>query len=91
MPEGAPAIGVAWAWLIPALSAIAFFIVGIFGRYLPKQGSFISIIAIFAGFVLFWFVLGDMLSNGTAQFSIDWISALFRVSILFGVALNQPQ
>ena len=73
MPEGGPVLGMAGAWLIPAFSVIAFVIVGIFGKYLPKQGSFISIIAIFAGFVLFWFVLSDMLSNGPGHFSFDWL------------------
>lgn len=73
MPEGGPVLGMAGAWLIPAFSVIAFVIVGIFGKHLPKQGSFISIIAIFAGFVLFWFVLSDMLSNGPGHFSFDWI------------------
>ena len=60
MPFG-DAIGTSWAWVIPALSASAFFLVVLFGRFLPKQGSFISIIAIFLGFLLFWYVLRDLL------------------------------
>ena len=70
----ASSIGVEWAWVIPALSASAFFIVVIFGRFLPKQGSFLSIIAIFLGFVLFWYVLRDLLQSGPASFSLNWLT-----------------
>ncbi|MCH7624378.1 MAG: NADH-quinone oxidoreductase subunit L [Chloroflexi bacterium] len=73
MPFG-DAIGTNWAWVIPALSASAFFLVVLFGRFLPKQGSFISIIAIFLGFLLFWYVLRDLLGNGDAAFSLNWIT-----------------
>ena len=73
MPFG-DVIGTNWAWVIPALSASAFFIVVLFGRFLPKQGSFISIIAIFLGFLLFWYVLRDLLGTGAAAFSLNWIT-----------------
>ena len=68
-------IGVEWAWVIPALSASAFVIAVLFGRFLPKAGAFVSITAIFLGFVLFWFVLADLLSSGPANISIDWLEA----------------
>ena len=45
------------AWLIPAFSFIAFFIILVFGRFLPGKGAFIAILAIAAGFVMFWVVL----------------------------------
>ncbi len=45
------------AWLIPAFSFIAFFLIVIFGKFLPGKGSFIAILAIGAGFAMFWVVL----------------------------------
>ena len=68
----ADSIGMGWAWVIPALSASAFLLIVIFGRYLPRQGGYIAIIAIFLGFLLFWYVLRDMLANGPDTFSINW-------------------
>ena len=67
-------IGVASVWVIPALSAFAFFIVLPFRRWLPLQGAPISILAILAGFVMFWPVLGDLLDSGPGGFSIRWLS-----------------
>ena len=49
------------AWLIPAFSFIAFFIILVFGRFLPGKGAFIAILAIAAGFVMFWVVLAGYL------------------------------
>ena len=72
MPFG-DTIGISWAWVIPALNASAFFIVAIFGRYLPGRWAFVSITAIFLGFILFWYVLSDLLSNGPGSFSIKWL------------------
>ena len=66
-------IGIEWAWVIPALSASAFFLVVLFGRWLPMRGAFISIAAILLGFVLFWFVLFDLMARGDDVFSVDWI------------------
>ena len=53
-----------WAWLIPALSFIAFPIIIAFGRFLPGKGAFVAILAIAAGFVLFWFVAVDLIDQG---------------------------
>ena len=73
MPLGG-SIGIEWAWLIPALSASAFFLIVVFGRFLPGQGAFISVSAIFLGFLLFWFVLLDLLAQGAGSFSLNWLS-----------------
>ena len=67
-------IGTDWAWVIPALSASAFFLVVVLGRLLPLQGAFVSVLAIFLGFVLFWFVLVDLLNDGAAAYSISWLT-----------------
>ena len=50
-----------WAWLIPVFSFAAFPIIVVSGKYLPGKGSFLSILAIAAGFVVFCVVLGGFL------------------------------
>ena len=46
-----------WAWLIPIFSFAAAPIIVVFGRFLPTKGALLSILAIGAGFAVFWFVL----------------------------------
>ena len=67
-------IDMSWAWVISALSVSAFGLVVAFGRFLPKQGAYISILAIFLGFLLFWYVLKDFLDSGerSIEYSINW-------------------
>ena len=81
-------IGVEWAWVIPALSASAFAVVALFGRWLPRRGAFVSVAAILLGFVLFWLVLADLLENGGGTFSADWL-VLGDVSITWGVIVDR--
>ena len=81
-------IGVEWAWAIPALSASAFVVVALFGRWLPMRGAFVSVAAILLGFGLFWFVLADLLENGGGTFSADWL-VLGDVSITWGVLVDR--
>lgn len=81
-------IGTNWAWLIPALSAGAFFIVFPFRRRLPIQGAPLSIVAIALGFALFWFVLADFLASGGAEFSIRWLS-VGETTLTWGVTVDQ--
>ncbi|MDA0769285.1 MAG: NADH-quinone oxidoreductase subunit L [Chloroflexi bacterium] len=77
------------AWVIPALSAAAFFVVAFLGRYLPKKGSFVSIIAILAGFVLFWFVLADLLGTGEPRaFAFNWVT-IGATNITWGVHVDK--
>ena len=84
----ADTIGTNWAWVIPALSASAFFIVAIVGRFLPGKGAVVSIAAIALGFVLFWYVFADLLSSGDAFFSINWLS-IGETSITWGVTVDR--
>ena len=56
-----------WAWVIPALSVSAFFITATFGRFLPRQGLYVPIAAIGVGFILFWFVFADLVSQRGAN------------------------
>ena len=66
-----------FAWLIPALSFIAFPLIVAFGRFLPKRGALIAIGAIAAGFVLFWVVMAGRVSagaTGSDVFNFDWFT-----------------
>ena len=81
-------IGTNWAWVIPALSAGAFFIVFPFRRYLPVQGAPVSIGAILIGFILFWFVLFDLLATGAAELSIRWLS-VGDTTLTWGTTVDQ--
>ena len=81
-------IGTNWAWVIPALSAGAFFIVLPFRRYLPVEGAPISIAAILIGFILFWFVLLDLLATGAADLSIRWLS-VGDTTLTWGTTVDQ--
>ena len=81
-------IGTNWAWVIPALSAGAFFVVFPFRRRLPLQGAPLSIAAILLGFALFWFVLIDLLTSGSANFSIRWLS-VGETTLTWGVTVDR--
>ena len=76
------------AWLIPAFSFVAFFLIVIFGRFLPGKGAFLSILAIAGGFGVFWLVLVGFLDASvsgddctiafgqkTCVFSREWFTA----------------
>ena len=53
-------MGMEQAWLIPAIPAATFVVLLIAGPYLPRRGDWLSIAAIGASFILFWFVLADL-------------------------------
>ena len=56
-----------WAWLIPVFSFAAAPLIVIFGRYLPGKGSFLAILAVAAGFAVFWMVLSSFLGAGPSS------------------------
>ena len=64
-------------WLIPTLSAIAFVVVALGGRWLPGRGAFVSIAAMAAGFGLWLVALGDMLGGGASvvSYGVEWLTA----------------
>ena len=62
------------AWFIPAISASSFFLILLFGRFLPGRGAIISIVAVSLGFILFWPVLKDVVDTGTSSAKITWFS-----------------
>ena len=74
--NGTEAIGLQWAWLAPAACVGAFTALALFGRYLPWKGPYIAIGAIGFGFVLFWFLLNDLLNGAAREFSLAaWFEA----------------
>ncbi|MGD0114406.1 MAG: NADH-quinone oxidoreductase subunit L [Dehalococcoidia bacterium] len=64
-------MGMEQAWLIPAIPAATAAILILFGKYLPRKGDWLSVLAISASFVVFIFVLKDLTSAlaGGGQFS----------------------
>ncbi|MCY4528209.1 MAG: proton-conducting transporter membrane subunit [Chloroflexi bacterium] len=77
-----------WAWVIPALSVSAFFVTATFGRFLPRQGAYIPIAAIGVGFVVFWFVLADLVANGAREIAVNWI-VLGDMRISWGIVVDR--
>ena len=73
--NGTEAIGLQWAWLAPAACVGAFTALALFGRYLPWKGPYIAIGALGFGFVLFWFLLKDLLNGAAREFSATWFEA----------------
>jgi len=53
-----------WAWLIPVFSFAAAPLIVVFGRVMPGRGSVLAILAITAGFGLFWWVFAGFLGAG---------------------------
>ena len=68
------------AWILPAIPIVAFGLLFVAGRFLPRQGDWVSILAIGAAFVLFFFVLESHLDSinaglgGLANSGFDWLS-----------------
>ena len=87
MPFG-DTVGTDWAWVIPALSASAFVVLVAFGRFLPKQGVYLSILAILLGFILFWYVLDDLLETGPRSLSLNWLT-VGDTTIRWGVFVDR--
>jgi len=78
------------AWLIPALSAAAFVIVALAGRWLPGRGAVVSILAMAAGFALWLVALTDMLGSGVSvvSYGVEWLTA-GGTSIGWGVHIDR--
>ncbi|MSQ10218.1 MAG: NADH-quinone oxidoreductase subunit L [Dehalococcoidia bacterium] len=68
------------AWILPALPFAAFVILGLasltgWDRRLPDRGSWLAVIAIAAGLVLFVPVTIDVLANGPQDYVFPWFAA----------------
>ena len=81
-------MGMESAWLLPALCVAAFLAIALFGRKLPGQGTFIAVLAIGAGFALFWPIMLDMVKNGPAVFEVVWFQA-GSDKIMLGMNIDQ--
>ncbi len=86
-------IGMEQAWLIPVYSFAAFVLIAMVGRYLPGKGVYISIIAILAGFVTFWFVLADLFDRslpdtfGEWHFMLEWFTT-GDLTVAWGIVVD---
>ena len=84
-----------WAWLIPVFSFAAFPVIVLFGRFLPGKGAYLAILAIAAGFGVFWWVLSSFLDYGagcglgqeTVNCSRDWFSVA-GVQLTWGMIVD---
>ena len=56
-----------WAWLIPVFCFVAAPIIVVSGKFLPGKGASLAILAIGAGFVVFWVVLASFLDGGNSK------------------------
>ncbi|MBI2846604.1 MAG: NADH-quinone oxidoreductase subunit L [Chloroflexi bacterium] len=79
--------GMEWAWLIPGLSLLAFAIIVFLGKRLPGKGSYVAITAIGLGFILFWFVLKDLLYSRPATFNVTWFD-VSKYSLKWGMIID---
>jgi len=76
------------AWLAPAAGVAAFVVLSLFRSYLPRQGVYVSIVAIAFGFLLFWVVLLDFLPERTpGHYAITWFSA-GGVALTWGITVD---
>ncbi|MQF97927.1 MAG: NADH-quinone oxidoreductase subunit L [SAR202 cluster bacterium] len=66
--------GVQIAWIAPALGVLSFTVLVLFRKYLPQQGSFISIASMLASFGVFCYVLNSFMSSGGGVFSVEWFN-----------------
>ena len=91
-----------WAWLIPVFCFAAAPVIVVAGRFLPGKGASLSILAVAAGFALFWVVLAGFLGAGSASndcftsvdtgsltclFSITWFQA-GDVQFFWGIIID---
>ncbi len=90
MPETSDSMtsAVQWAWLAPAFCVAAFTVIAVLGRYLPRQGAHLSVLAILGGFVLFWYVLTEFLSTGGGIYQVDWFT-VGDTTLTWGIIVDE--
>jgi NADH-quinone oxidoreductase subunit L len=66
--------GVQIAWIAPALGVLSFALLALCRKYLPQQGSLLSIASMLASFGIFCYVLNSFISSGGGVFSINWFT-----------------
>ena len=67
-------------WILPAIPIVAFGLLFLLGRFLPRQGDWLAVCSIAGAFVLFFFVLEshlDAINSGlssVANSGFDWLA-----------------
>src|SRR5688572_22895967 len=59
-------MGAEQAWVLAAVPAGMFVVLALFGRWAPRKGDWLGVLAIGTSFVLFFFVLADFLHQRDA-------------------------
>ena len=86
-----------WVWLLPVLSFVAVPVIVVFGKYLPSQGAFLSILAIFGGLIVFTVVAlgffqatpetsGCSISNFTNSLTCGYSTTWFEAGDISGAS-----
>jgi NADH-quinone oxidoreductase subunit L len=85
-------VGADQAWLLAAIPAGMFVLLALFGRYMPRKGDWLGVLAIGSSFVLFFFVLHDYLHIGADRWpvtkSIKW-SDIGDFHLRMGIFVDQ--
>jgi len=80
-----------YAWLLAAVPAGMFVLLALTGRYLPRQGDFLGVLAIGTSFILFFVILADYLGveSGAAVITNDiaW-TELGEFSLRMGISVD---
>ncbi len=84
-------LGIVWnlSWVLPALNLIAF--LGALATHRIKKGivaAAISIVAIFTAFVVFWFLVSEILQNGFLADQITWFQ-IAETKIILGFYVDR--
>jgi NADH-quinone oxidoreductase subunit L len=77
------------AWVIPALTLLAWVIITLVGKRLPGGGAFVGILAILVGFVMSWGILFQII-GGAEPYTASTTLATFGpgLTIPLGVTVN---
>ena len=76
------------AWLAPVFCLAAFTVIAVLGRFLPRQGAHLSVLAILAGFGVFWYVLTGFLSSGGGTYQLQWFT-VGDVTLTWGIIVDE--
>jgi len=79
-----------WAWLIPAISFVAFPVIVALRRAAPIVSALVAIMAILGGFVVFWLVTVDRIDHGATGidfFSYRWFD-VGAVQLTWGIIVD---
>jgi len=62
------------AFLAPSIPAAAFFLIVLFGRWLPARGAFLAPLSVAGSLAVFFAVLVGLIDKGGGDFAIVWFS-----------------